>query len=159
LIMTSNAGSREMSAQTIGFNEAKMDPSGLGQKAVEKLFSPEFRNRLDDTITFNPLDPSIMIRIVDKFIAELNAQLTSQRIHITLTPSAQQWLAQSGYDPKYGARPLARVIQMRIKDRLSDEILFGALVKGGHVLIDRDGDDLTFDITGAHAVAAESESV
>ncbi len=140
LMMTSNAGVRDMAAPIIGFGGSAEDQIDKGRKAVEKLFNPEFRNRLDAIISFNSLSRSIMERIVDKFMGELNDQLTVKRIALNLTPAARKWLAQKGHSPQYGARPLARVIQESIKDRLSDEILFGKLTKGGDVRVNvRDG--------------------
>ncbi len=146
VIMTSNAGSREMSTQTIGFGDARSDTRNKGMKAVEKSFSPEFRNRLDAIISFQSLSIKIMGKIVDKFMAEINAQLSPRKIFIQLLPEARIWLAEKGYDPQYGARPLSRLIQNHIKDELSDRILFGDLEKGGTVRIELDGDKLKFDI-------------
>jgi ATP-dependent Clp protease ATP-binding subunit ClpA len=146
VIMTSNAGSREMNTQTIGFGDARSDSLTKGMKAVEKCFSPEFRNRLDTIISFQSLSIEIMEKIVDKFMAEINVQLSPRKIHIQLSPEARIWLAKKGHDPQYGARPLSRLIQNQIKDELSDRILFGNLEKGGAVRIGLDGDKLTFDI-------------
>jgi ATP-dependent Clp protease ATP-binding subunit ClpA len=145
LMMTSNAGSREMSAANIGFGQTHKDAQSKGKKAIEKLFSPEFRNRLDETITFNALDLDIMELIVDKFIAELNQQLAIKKVALTISPAVRTWLAKKGHDPTYGARPLARVIQNEIKDQLSDAILFGELQNGGLVSLDMTGDELAFD--------------
>ena len=145
LMMTSNAGSREMSAANIGFGQTHKDAQSKGKKAIEKLFSPEFRNRLDETITFNALDLDIMELIVDKFIAELNQQLAIKKVALTISPAVRTWLAKKGHDPTYGARPLARVIQNQIKDKLSDAILFGELQNGGLVSLDMTGDQLTFN--------------
>lgn len=138
IIMTSNAGAREMSTHTIGFGGAAYDPESKSMKAIEQLFSPEFRNRLDGIVNFAPLDVAIMEMIVDKFLTELNQQLAGKKVSIGLSPAARTWLAQKGYDPRYGARPLGRLIQIEIKDVLSDEILFGKLEKGGGVLVDID---------------------
>ena len=145
LMMTSNAGSREMSAANIGFGQTHKDAQSKGKKAIEKLFDPEFRNRLDETITFNALNLEIMEMIVDKFIAELNQQLTIKKIALTISPAVRTWLAKKGHDPAYGARPLSRVIQTKIKDKLSDEILFGELQNGGFVSLDITGDQLSFN--------------
>jgi len=146
VIMTSNAGSREMSTQTIGFGDVRSDSLNKGIKAVEKCFSPEFRNRLDAIISFQSLCIEIMEKVVEKFTAEINIQLSPRKIRIQLLPEARIWLAKKGYDPQYGARPLSRLIQNQIKDVLSDRILFGNLEKGGTVQIGLDGDKLTFDI-------------
>jgi ATP-dependent Clp protease ATP-binding subunit ClpA len=145
LMMTSNAGSREMSAASIGFGQTHKDAQSKGKKAIEKLFSPEFRNRLDETITFNALNLEIMEMIVDKFIAELNQQLAVKKVALTISPAVRTWLAQKGHDPAYGARPLSRVIQVDIKDKLSDAILFGELQNGGLVSLDLADDRLTFN--------------
>ena len=156
LIMTSNAGSREMSAGSIGFadlggaggiDHRQRAAQARSKAAVEKLFSPEFRNRLDAIVNFQPLSESVMETIVDKFIIQLEEQLSERRVAITLLPPARAVLAKRGYDPVYGARPLARVIQTEVRDRLTDEILFGSLENGGTVTIDeRDGQLLfTFD--------------
>ncbi len=144
LIMTSNAGSREMSANAIGFGNLRGGLESKGKKAIEKFFSPEFRNRLDAIINFNPLTQIIMEKVVDKFIAELKEQLSVKKIQLTLSDAARIWLANKGYNPDYGARPLARLIQVEIKDKLSDEILFGKLEKGGQVTIDLEKEKLLF---------------
>jgi ATP-dependent Clp protease ATP-binding subunit ClpA len=144
MMMTSNAGSREMSSATIGFGDPSKDSSQKGKRAVEKYFSPEFRNRLDGIITFNGLTPEIMEQIVDKFMTEFSVQLTAKKVVITYTDAVRTWMANKGYDSNYGARPLARVLQTEIKDALADEILFGRLVKGGKVNIDLVDDELSF---------------
>ncbi|HXH05214.1 MAG TPA: ATP-dependent Clp protease ATP-binding subunit ClpA [Vicinamibacterales bacterium] len=154
LIMTSNAGSRELSAPLIGFGggpdpqrEAETRRKAAEERsraAVEKLFSPEFRNRLDAIVPFKPLTADVMETIVEKFILQLEAQLSERRVAIELEPEARAWLARKGYDPVYGARPLARVIQTEVRDRLTDEILFGRLERGGRVRIGLDGDALAF---------------
>ena len=145
LIMTSNAGSREMSAKSMGFGEAVGGKAGQSKAALERIFSPEFRNRLDAIVTFGTLTPAVMETIVEKFILQLEAQLSERHIAITLTPAARTWLGVKGYDPVFGARPLARVIQKEVRDPLTDEILFGKLEQGGTVTIDVDGDQLKFE--------------
>ncbi len=141
LLMTSNVGARELAQRSPGFTE---EPGRVrtedGDRAVERLFSPEFRNRLDARIRFNPLDRGLMERIVEKFIRQLAVQLTARKVKIELTDTARQWLAEKGYDPAFGARPLARVIEESIKRPLTDELLFGALEAGGTVTVDLDGD-------------------
>ena len=132
LIMTSNAGAREMTSQAIGFAGGKV---GDGHEAIEKVFSPEFRNRLDEIVFFQNLQPEVMVRVVDKFVVELEQQLAERKITIELTPEARDLLARKGYDPDFGARPLARVIQREVKDPLTEEVLFGRLAKGGHVRV------------------------
>jgi len=144
IIMTSNAGAREMSTQTIGFGDAQYDPEFKGKKAIEKFFSPEFRNRLDGIITFNSLSAEIMEKVVDKFIVELNEQLSAKRVSLMISDKARTWLAKKGHDPRFGARPLGRVVQTEIKDLLSDQILFGQLEKGGMLFVDVANDKLNF---------------
>jgi ATP-dependent Clp protease ATP-binding subunit ClpA len=146
LIMTSNAGSREMSVSAIGFSgDASKEARSRGRHAVERLFSPEFRNRLDAIVTFDSLSPDVMETIVEKFILELEAQLAERRVAIELTPESRAWLARKGYDPTYGARPLTRLIQTEVRDPLTEEILFGKLEHGGTVTITMGGDSLRFD--------------
>ena len=144
IIMTSNAGTNEMSKNTIGFGDRSGDTRSKGKEAIKRLFSAEFRNRLDDTITFNALTPGIMKRVVDKFISELQQQVRQKKVHITLSEEARNWLAERGFDPQFGARPLGRLIQTGIKDVLSEEVLFGKLYKGGEVFIGLEKDRLTF---------------
>jgi len=145
LIMTSNAGSREMAQGSIGFgkNQAN-DAKSRGKGAIEKLFSPEFRNRLDAVVGFKPLTADVMETIVDKFILQLEAQLTERRVAITLTPEARSYLGKKGFDPVMGARPLSRVIQTEVRDPLTDEILFGKLENGGTVTIGMKNEKLAF---------------
>ena len=144
LILTSNAGSREMNAASIGFGDGGGGGEGKARTAIERVFSPEFRNRLDAIVTFHALTPAAMETIVEKFILQLEGQLAERRVAIALLPEARAWLAKKGYDPKFGARPLARVIQTEVRDRLTDEILFGALENGGTVTIGVDDDRPTF---------------
>lgn len=145
IIMTSNVGSREMSAHMIGFGDDEYDTENKGRTAVEKSFSPEFRNRLDGIINFNALNAEIMEKVVDKLMAELNGQLAVKKLSLDLSPEARTWLANKGHDPRYGARPLARTLQKEIKDVLSEEILFGRLENGGKVFIGVEKDELTFN--------------
>ncbi len=144
-IMTSNAGTNEMSKDSIGFGDRSGDTHSKGKDAVNKLFSAEFRNRLDSTITFNSLSSEVMKQVVDKFINQLQEQLMEKKVIITSSENARNWLADKGYDPKFGARPLGRLIQVEIKDILSEEVLFGKLHKGGSVHIDVDNNKLTFE--------------
>ena len=125
ILMTSNAGAREMSSKSIGFGqEARENVTAKGLSAVEKLFSPEFRNRLDAIVSFETLDSRVMELIVDKNINELNRQLKDKKIVLTISRAVRSWLAQKGYDPVFGARPLSRVIQEKIKDPLAEKLLF-----------------------------------
>ncbi|MBZ2171846.1 ATP-dependent Clp protease ATP-binding subunit ClpA [Nitratidesulfovibrio sp. SRB-5] len=137
LIMTSNAGVREMSAPSIGFGAtAQEDVAGKGRKAVENMFSPEFRNRLDAMIPFAGLTTPVMERIVDKFVLELGAGLKDRRVRLELTPAARARLAEKGFEPAFGARPLRRVIRTALEDELAREVLFGKLRKGGTAIVD-----------------------
>jgi len=125
--------------------DARQKASQLrSRQAIEKVFSPEFRNRLDAIVSFGPLTPGVMETIVEKFILQLESQLAERRVAITLEPAAREWLARKGFDPVYGARPLARVIQTEVRDPLTDEILFGQLEHGGTVVIDVNDDKLAF---------------
>jgi ATP-dependent Clp protease ATP-binding subunit ClpA len=133
VIMTTNAGAAEMAKASIGFERG--DREGDDEEAIEKMFSPEFRNRLDATVSFANLSPEVMGKVVDKFVMELESQLSDRDVTITLTDESREWLAKKGYDKNFGARPLARVIQEYIKKPLSEELLFGELAKGGTVKV------------------------
>jgi ATP-dependent Clp protease ATP-binding subunit ClpA len=154
LILTSNAGSREMSAKSIGFADegagSNMDDAlrrasaSKSKAAIERIFSPEFRNRLDAIVTFRSLTPAVMESIVEKFVLQLESQLAERHVAIALTPQARAWLAVKGYDKVFGARPLGRVLQKEVRDPLTSEILFGRLEHGGTVTIDAADEQLTF---------------
>ena len=144
VIMTTNAGAQEMERPSIGFT--RQDHSSDGMEAIKRLFTPEFRNRLDAIIQFKPLDPAVVAQVVNKFIYELEAQLADRNVTIDIDEGARLWLAEKGYDPKMGARPMARVMQEHIKRPLADELLFGRLAHGGHVEVRLDGDRLAIDI-------------
>ena len=138
LIMTTNAGAQELSKKAIGFNRDNRE--GADAEAIEKMFTPEFRNRLDAVIPFAPLGTEVIRLVVDKFIMQLDAQLAERNVEIELTDAARDWLAERGYDRNYGARPLARVVQEHIKKPLADMLLFGDLAGGGLALVDaKDG--------------------
>jgi ATP-dependent Clp protease ATP-binding subunit ClpA len=144
LIMTTNAGARELSSGGIGFqNEAGTKGSAKG--AIERTFTPEFLNRLDARVAFQPLDVEVIKLIVDKFMKELNAQLMEQRIVVKLSAPAREWLAKNGFDSKYGARPMQRLIQTKIKQPLAKEILFGSLTDGGSVGVKVKSDELVLE--------------
>ncbi|HWE05525.1 MAG TPA: ATP-dependent Clp protease ATP-binding subunit ClpA [Rhizomicrobium sp.] len=145
LIMTTNAGAAESAREAIGFGRVRRE--GDDEEAIKRLFTPEFRNRLDATIAFAPLSRDTIDRVVEKFVLELEAQLSDRDVSFDLTPEATRWLGQKGYDDHFGARPLARVIQDHIKKPLADEILFGRLKGGGtvRVLLDRETDQLAFE--------------
>lgn len=136
LLMTSNVGAREMASRQVGFSGSEGRIEAEGERAVERLFSPEFRNRLDARLQFNPLSPEVMGKIVQKFIKELEALLRDKKVLLKLTDAGEQRLATLGYDPAFGARPLARLIEDQVKRPLTDEILFGRLEGGGQVIID-----------------------
>ena len=145
LLMTSNVGARELAQRTPGFSElgegmTPRHPKDTdADRAVERLFSPEFRNRLDARLRFNPLSPKVMEQIVDKFIRELSSQLGERKVTIELTEAARQLLAEKGFDPTFGARPLGRVIEDAVKRPLTEELLFGALENGGTATVDAEG--------------------
>ena len=141
LIMTSNAGATELSKSAIGF--AREGREGADTEAVERIFTPEFRNRLDAIIPFSPLSLETMMHVVDKFIMQLEAQLQEKGVSIILGNKAKEWLAERGYEPTYGARPLARVVQEHIKKPLADMILFGVLTMGGEVFVDVQNNKIT----------------
>jgi ATP-dependent Clp protease ATP-binding subunit ClpA len=145
IIMTSNAGAAEMSKNALGFGrEAR---TGEDTAAIERTFTPEFRNRLDAIISFGALPKEVIMQVVEKFVLQLEAQLIDRNVHIELTKPAAEWLADKGYDEKMGARPLGRVIQEHIKKPLAEELLFGKLVKGGVVKVGvkKGALDLTFE--------------
>jgi ATP-dependent Clp protease ATP-binding subunit ClpA len=133
LVMTTNAGAQEMSRASIGFTH--QDHSADGMAIIKKSFSPEFRNRLDAIIQFAALDAHSISRVVDKLVVELESKLDSNDVTLELDDAAREWIAERGYDPKMGARPMARVIQEFIKRPLAEELLFGSLADGGHVRI------------------------
>ncbi|MCK5425102.1 MAG: ATP-dependent Clp protease ATP-binding subunit ClpA [Emcibacter sp.] len=147
LVMTTNAGAMEMSKEAIGFGATVRE--GDDEEAIKKLFTPEFRNRLDATVPFNNLSLEVMGQVVEKFVLELEMQLEDRHVHISLTPAAKTWLSEKGYDPLYGARPLARTIQEYVKKPLANELLFGKLVDGGEVLVRVKDGKLAFDIEAA----------
>jgi ATP-dependent Clp protease ATP-binding subunit ClpA len=134
LIMTTNAGARELSSGGVGFRNSS-DTKGNAKGVIERTFTPEFRNRLDAWVPFRALDMEIIKRIVDKFINELNGQLAEKRVLVKLDDAAREWLAKNGFDSRYGARPMARLIHEKIKQPLANEILFGKLAGGGSVLV------------------------
>jgi ATP-dependent Clp protease ATP-binding subunit ClpA len=136
LIMTTNAGSREMASNRIGFADETLGGSAEAKKALERLFSPEFRNRLDGTVFFDSLSPAVIGRVVDKFLDEVDGQLAEKHVHLEVSPAARAYLAEKGYDKAMGARPMARVIQDELKVALAEELLFGKLEHGGTAHVD-----------------------
>ncbi len=155
LIMTTNAGAAELARAPVGFErEVRVDED---TEAINKMFTPEFRNRLDAIVPFKALKPETVAKVVDKFVAQLEAQLSEKNVTIQLTDDAREYLAKEGYDPAMGARPLGRVIQEQIKKPLAEELLFGKLVNGGIVKIDYKKDDLKFDVKPEKKTAKKSE--
>ena len=144
LIMTTNAGASDNNKNGIGFGRGRV--TGEDEAAITRLFTPEFRNRLDAIVTFKPLAQDTIRHVVQKFVLQLEAQLADRNVTVELSDDAADWLAKNGYDELYGARPLARVIQEHIKKPLADEILFGRLVRGGHVKVDLKDAKIIFEI-------------
>jgi ATP-dependent Clp protease ATP-binding subunit ClpA len=149
IVMTTNAGAQEMSRPSIGFMHA--DNTSDGMEAIRRLFTPEFRNRLDAVIQFAPLDRPTIERVVDKLLVEVETQLEQKGVQLTVEDAARAWIAEKGYDPKMGARPMARIIQEHIKRPLAEELLFGRLAGGGQVQVSvsADGSKLEFECTPA----------
>ena len=148
LVMTTNAGVQETQRKSIGFQQ--QDHSFDAMSEINRTFSPEFRNRLDHIIWFNQLDMVVIHQVVDKFVVELQVQLDAKGVSLEITSAARNWLAEKGYDKAMGARPMARLIQDKLKKPLANELLFGELVGGGSVRVDLQGDELKFDIQSAH---------
>lgn len=148
IVMTTNAGVRETTRQSIGFKEQDNSTDALGE--INRTFTPEFRNRLDNIVWFNHLNPEIIVQVVDKFVAELETQLDKKGVTLELDSDAREWLAHKGYDKAMGARPMGRVIQEQLKKPLANEILFGSLNKGGNVRINVNGDELKFEFEPTH---------
>jgi ATP-dependent Clp protease ATP-binding subunit ClpA len=133
IVMTTNAGAQEMSRPAIGFTQS--DNTSDGMEAIRRLFAPEFRNRLDAVIQFGPLSKVTIERVVDKLLVEVETQLEAKGVQLSIDDAARGWLAEHGYDPKMGARPMARLIQDQIKRPLAEELLFGKLADGGQVAV------------------------
>ena len=153
IIMTTNAGQESIQKPSMGFTNSKQ--AGDEMVEIKRLFTPEFRNRLDATISFKPLDHEIILRVVDKFLMQLEEQLHEKKVDVTFSDRLKTHLASHGFDPLMGARPMARLIQDTIRSALADELLFGRLANGGHVLVDTDEDDtvrLVFEEETAEAV-------
>jgi ATP-dependent Clp protease ATP-binding subunit ClpA len=139
LIMTTNAGADTLAKGTMGFTQAKAAGDEMGE--IKRMFTPEFRNRLDAVISFSALDHEIILKVVDKFLLELENQLHEKKVDASFTPALKAFLAKRGFDPQMGARPMARLIQDTIRKALADELLFGRLTGGGKVTIDIDADE------------------
>ena len=147
LIMTTNAGASDMARETVGFGTLTRE--GEDEQAVQKMFTPEFRNRLDAIVPFGYLPPEVVARVVEKFILQLELQLADRGVHIKLDDEAKAWLTTKGYDKLYGARPMGRLIQEKVKQPLAEELLFGKLVHGGEVTVKLKDGALAFEITPA----------
>ena len=157
LIMTTNAGASDMAKEGIGFGN-NISKEDAGDEAVKKMFAPEFRNRLDATVPFGYLPPEVVARVVDKFILQLELQLADQNVHIKLDDEARAWLTERGYDKLYGARPMGRLIQEKIKQPLAEELLFGKLVHGGEVAVHIKDNQPAFEVTPAPPKTAKPKS-
>ncbi|MGG6462889.1 ATP-dependent Clp protease ATP-binding subunit ClpA [Solilutibacter silvestris] len=156
LVMTTNAGAAQAARRSIGFT--RQDHSTDAMEVIRKGFSPEFRNRLDAIVQFQALGTDHILRVVDKFLIELEAQLQEKHVTLSATQKAREWLAQNGFDPLMGARPMARLIQDKVKRPLADELLFGKLVEGGHVGLDANDDGLVLNIEAASPAAPKEET-
>ena len=153
LIMTTNAGAADMASEGIGFgNVSKEDAS---EEAVKRMFTPEFRNRLDAIVPFGYLPTEVVARVVDKFILQLELQLADRNVHIELDDEARAWLTERGYDRLYGARPMGRLVQDKIKQPLAEELLFGKLVHGGEVKVRIKDNAPSFEIVAAPPKASK----
>jgi len=152
LVMTTNAGAQELSRAMIGFGATVQ--TGSPRAMIDRMFSPEFRNRLSAIIEFDPLPPAVIERVVDKFLLELSERLEVNKVTMEVTSAAKKWLADRGYDHRFGARPLGRLIENEIARVLADDVLFGRLTKGGRVVVDLDGDKLSFDYGTVEATEA-----
>ncbi len=154
IIMTTNAGAMELSKTSIGFSNTKAAGDEMGE--IKRLFTPEFRNRLDAIVSFGALDEEIILRVVDKFLMQLESQLSEKKVEAIWTENLKKYLAKNGFDPQMGARPMARLIQDTIRRALADELLFGRLANGGKVTIDVDEKgQVTLDIAQSDAQPAE----
>jgi ATP-dependent Clp protease ATP-binding subunit ClpA len=151
IVMTTNAGADQLNRSSIGFSH--QDHSSDAMETIKKFFSPEFRNRLDAIIQFKPLSTDIITQVVDKFLFEFETQLAEKGVQLTVDDEARTWFAMHGYDPKMGARPMARVIQDNIKKPLAEELLFGKLSQGGHVNITVEDGELSLEIESKEELA------
>ncbi|MDO9490066.1 MAG: AAA family ATPase, partial [Sphingomonadaceae bacterium] len=147
LIMTTNAGAADMAREGVGFGSLTRE--GEDEEAIKRMFTPEFRNRLDAIVPFDYLPVPVIGMVVEKFVLQLELQLADREVHIQLTDEAKQWLIDRGYDKLYGARPMARLIQEKIKQPLAEELLFGKLIHGGEVRVHMKDGALAFEVTPA----------
>jgi ATP-dependent Clp protease ATP-binding subunit ClpA len=145
IIMTTNAGAESLNKATIGFTNAREQGDEMAD--IKRLFTPEFRNRLDAMVSFKPLDEQVILRVVDKFLLQLEQQLAEKKVEVTFTDKLRKYLAKKGFDPLMGARPMQRLIQDTIRRALADELLFGKLTEGGRLTVDLDDkDEVLLDI-------------
>jgi ATP-dependent Clp protease ATP-binding subunit ClpA len=160
MIMTTNAGASELAKTPVGFGReiGDSDDTYADNEAITRTFAPEFRNRLDAIVPFQNLSLRTVEKVVDKFVIQLEAQLADKNVEISLSDKARKYLADKGYDPAMGARPLARVIQEKVKRPLAEEILFGKLEHGGLVTIDLKGKQLAFKYSGTDKPEARTET-
>jgi ATP-dependent Clp protease ATP-binding subunit ClpA len=147
LIMTTNAGAHEMGRPSIGF--AEQDNTSDGMEVIRRMFTPEFRNRLDAIVQFSALNIEVVKTVVDKFLTELQAQLDEKRVALEVDEEAREWLAREGYDEKMGARPMQRLIQEKIKRQLAEDLLFGDLISGGTVRVGIEDNELSIEVLSA----------
>jgi ATP-dependent Clp protease ATP-binding subunit ClpA len=155
LIMTTNAGAADMASEGIGFGNISREDAS--EEAVRKMFTPEFRNRLDAIVPFAYLSADVVTRVVDKFVLQLELQLADQNVHIRLDQDARDWLSEKGYDRLYGARPMSRLIQEKIKQPLAEELLFGKLMQGGEVNVHLKDGAMAFEIMPAPPKATKAK--
>jgi ATP-dependent Clp protease ATP-binding subunit ClpA len=149
LVLTTNVGASEMARGMIGFTRKTGGDEGKDQEAIKKAFTPEFRNRLDAMISFASLPEPVILKIVDKFLKEVELKLAAKRVKLKVSDLAKKYLADTGYQPAYGARPLGRLIQDKIKRPIADQLISGELKNGGELDIDFKEGELTFDYRGA----------
>ncbi|HEY6882074.1 MAG TPA: AAA family ATPase, partial [Polyangiales bacterium] len=148
LILTTNAGAQEMARKSVGFDKAGSEDgpdASQARRAIERTFTPEFRNRLDGWVLFSSLSREVILKVVDKEVARLQKTLDEKKITVSLTNAAREWLAEHGYKPEFGARPMARLVETAIKRPLAEALLFGDLKEGTKVTVDRAGDELALD--------------
>ncbi|MBC7455202.1 MAG: AAA family ATPase, partial [Massilia sp.] len=160
IIMTTNAGAESLTKRSMGFTESKAPGDEMAD--IKRMFTPEFRNRIDAIISFRALDEEIILRVVDKFLMQLEEQLHEKKVEAIFTEKLRKFLSQKGFDPQMGARPMARLIQDMIRKALADELLFGRLVNGGRITVDLDDKDnvvLEFPESDATAPPAPPETV
>jgi ATP-dependent Clp protease ATP-binding subunit ClpA len=151
IIMTTNAGAAELNRVSIGFTSSTQ--TGDEMVEIRRMFTPEFRNRLDAMISFAPLDHEVILRVVDKFLMQLEGQLNEKKVEPSFTQALKDWLASKGFDPQMGARPMARLIQDTIRKALADELLFGRLANGGRVTVDIDENEVVHLVFAEEGVA------